>query len=102
MNKTESLYAELLEARRQAGEIDEWKFEALTFHLNQCTYTPDFVTRRKSEIVAIEVKACTKYGRVLAKDDSLVKLKWAAEAFPWIKWLMAARLRDGDWKYRSF
>jgi hypothetical protein len=133
MNKTESLYADLLEARKLAHEIRDWNFEPLRFPLTDgCTFTPDFIVvmprlhplnpplggfnRLKLranvtmgfvaalgyyEIEAVEVKACTKDGTILMRDDSLVKLKWAAKEYPWIRWRIAARLRDGDWKYRE-
>lgn len=48
-----------------------------------------------------EVKACTSDGRVLIKDDSMVKLKMAAELYPWITWRLCARLRDGSWKIKE-
>ena len=102
MNKTESLYAELLEARRQAGEIDFCLFEGITFHLaNRCSYTPDILYGCGGKVFAVEVKACMKDGRILAKDDSMVKLKVAAKMFPWITWVLAARERDGNWRERE-
>ena len=103
MNGTERAYATLLEARRLAGDIRSYHFEGLTFRLSDgCRFTPDFVVILGHGVIeAHEVKACTKDGTILMRDDSLVKLKWAAKEYPWIRWRLAARLRDGDWKYRE-
>ncbi len=109
MNKTEALYAEILEAQKQAKEIDEWLFEAVRFQLAPgLTYTPDFIVRsggalgRGGKLEAIEVKACANDGRVLVRDDSLVKLKMSPVVYPWITWTMAARRKDGTWQLRTF
>lgn len=42
-NKTEAEYGRILEARKQAGEIEWYAFEGITFKLADDTrYTPDF------------------------------------------------------------
>lgn len=43
MNKTEAGYAMVLEARRQAGAIQSWAYEAIKLRLaDGAFYTPDF------------------------------------------------------------
>lgn len=80
MNKTEQLYASVLETRRIAGEIELYKFEAVKFRLADNTfYTPDFMVMLKSgEIELHEVKG----GFIM--DDAKVKIKVAAEMYPFI------------------
>ena len=103
MNKTEWAYADALEARRIAGEIQSWTLHGITITLAPgCRYTPDFlVVLPDGSREAIEIKACDANGRVLAKDDSIVKLKTAAAdpryRYPWIRWKLAGRHRDGSW-----
>jgi len=103
MNKTEALYAELLEVEKQAQIIRDWMFESVTFHLaDRCSYTPDFIVIHSDGLPeAVEVKACMADGRLLAKDDSIVKFKVARKLFPWIKWTLIGRLKDGTWSVRN-
>ena len=103
MNKTEGAYADILEARRIVGEVQSWTLHGITVTLAPgCRYTPDFlVVLHDGSRQAIEIKACDKDGRVLAHDDSIVKLKTAAAdpryRYPWIRWKLAGRHRDGSW-----
>lgn len=77
MNKTEAKYAAELEQRRLAGLIDWYAFESVTLKLAKDTrYTPDFVVMRaNSEMEFHEVKGYWE-------DDAKVKIKVAAEKFP--------------------
>lgn len=77
MNKTEAAYAATLEARKQAGEMAWYSFEAIKFRLADCTfYTPDFAVMLASgQLEAHEVKG-------FWTDDARVKIKCAAEKFP--------------------
>ncbi len=43
MNKTESEFALMLEARKRAGEILRYEFEGITLRFANVKYTPDFV-----------------------------------------------------------
>jgi hypothetical protein len=100
MNKTEAAYALVLEAQRRAGEIAEWKFEAIKLRLaNKTYYTPDFnVWGVGGELVFHE----TKGGFV--REDAWIKLKVAAEHFPRFGFLMAQKQKDrdgGGWKIRK-
>ena len=93
MNKTETEYSNRLEALKKAGEILDWKFEALRFRLADRTmYNPDFfvVTRECFEIHEV------KGGHIW--DDSMVKWKVAAEMYPWFNWVLAQK-KKGEWGF---
>ena len=89
MNKTEEAYAELLQARKLAGEIIEWQFEAVTFKLAEDTrYTPDFaVLLATGEQEFIDAK-----GGGPIDPKSLVKIKCAAEKFPQFRFVIEQKL----------
>lgn len=91
MNKTEQAYKNTLEVMKMAGEILWYRFEGIKLKLaDNTTYTPDFfVMRANGEIEAHEVKG-------FAMDDSMVKVKVAAEVFPFRFYIVRTRLkRDG-------
>ena len=77
MNKTEEAYAAHLELRKAAGEVLWWKFEGMKLRLADNTfYTPDFnVLTRDCVMECHEVKGYWI-------DDARVKIKVAAEMFP--------------------
>jgi hypothetical protein len=67
-----------LELELPAGEILDWKFEAITFKLApDLRLTVDFfVVRPDHELEFREVKG-------FWEEDALVKVKTAAQLFPW-------------------
>ena len=77
MNATEEAYSRVLELRRAAGEVADWKFHALKLRLAKATfYDTDFmVTLPTGEIEIHEVKGHME-------DDAAVKFKVAQEMFP--------------------
>jgi hypothetical protein len=79
MNKTEQAYADYLTKRLHAGEILDWKFEPFKLRLADNTfYSIDFAIVRADGIIELhEVKGAPW------ADDARVKIKVAAEAFPW-------------------
>ena len=97
MNKTESRYAEVLEARRLAGEIRSWEFEAEELTLSdlegvKCSYLPDFrVTHLDGSISYHEVKGKHIW------DDSKIKLKWAATKYAPTPFYLC-RWEGGRWR----
>lgn len=93
MNRTEAAYAELLEARRLAGEIEAYDFEKQKFRLaNKTWYTPDFIVQMPDGMIEIhEVKAMTTKGKVRIEDDANVKLKVIAEQFSQYPFYVAAQ-----------
>lgn len=85
MNGTEAAYATLLEARRRAGHLQAVAYEAITLKLApRTTYTPDFlVVTDEGYVECHEVKGG------FTRDDARVKLKVAAHAFPWFRFVLA-------------
>lgn len=77
MNKTEALYAALLEARKQAGEIVWFRFEGIKLRLaDLTTYAPDFAVMLADNSIELhEVKGHWQ-------DDARVKIKVAADQYP--------------------
>lgn len=80
MNKTEAAYGDHLELRRRAGEVAWFKFEGVKLRLADLTfYTPDyFVMLTNGELEVHEVKGA----KAIFTDDAKVKVKVAAELFP--------------------
>lgn len=99
MNKTEEKYAEHLETRRLAGEVQEYHFDAVKLRLaEKCFYTPDFMVVLADGVVQFhEVKG-------FWEDDARVKIKVAAKAypFPFIAASPLPKKRGGGWEYEDF
>jgi hypothetical protein len=95
MNKTESAYAWILEAEKRSGEILDWRFQPFGLRLADKTfYHPDFLIVKKDCFEIHETKGA------FVRDDSIVKLKVAAEQFPWFKFKMA-QYKDKQWTMRD-
>jgi len=99
MNKTEAAYAQTLEMRRRAGEIEWFKFEGLKFRLADNTfYTPDFAVMLSSgEMEAHEVKG-------FWQDDARAKIKIAADMYPFrfVAVKAQAKKDGGGWAVEIF
>ncbi|WP_346236739.1 hypothetical protein ABDK00_014100 [Niabella insulamsoli] len=96
MNKTETLYAARLEALKHAGEVVWYLFEPMNLRLaDKCFYKVDFLVMVKTGLLEVhEVKGG------FITDDALVKIKTAAEIFPF-RFIMA-KLVKGEWEVREF
>ena len=72
MNKTETAYRDHLRALKAAGEVLDFRFEAITLKLAQdLRYTPDFfVLKPDGSIEFHEVKG----SRAIFRDDAKAKL----------------------------
>ena len=95
MNKSETNYAKHLEALKMAGEILWWKFEGVKLRLADNTfYTPDFaVLRSNGQFELHEYK-----GHWM--DDARVKIKIAAELYPFV---FIGVQKDGNtYRYEHF
>lgn len=91
MNKLETAYAALLQARLFAGEVAWFKFEGVKLRLAGLTFlTVDFfVMLANGELQAHECKG-------YMESDAAVKLKVAAAMYPFPFYLVKARLKkDG-------
>lgn len=95
MNSLETAYAEVLRARQLAGEVDRFFFESVKLRLADKTfYTPDFmVMLAGGEIEIHEVKGG------FIEDDAIVKLKVAAEMFPFKFILCQKKNKKSDWVF---
>jgi hypothetical protein len=94
MNKTEELYAQVLELQKHAGEILRWDFEPEKLRLADKTfYTPDFrVILPEGTVEFHEVKG-------FWRDDARVKIKVAAELHPYI--FRVAICNKGKWTFET-
>ena len=93
MNRMEKAFAGRLELFKKSGEITDYRFEAVTLRLTpKTTYTPDFLVVT-DHITLYEVKG-------FRRDDAMVKLKVAAEMFPFFEFILVTQDRQG-WKYTA-
>lgn len=96
MNKTEARYAQYLEARRAAGEVVWYAYEAFKLRLAERTfYTPDFAV-----LLASGRLECHEVKGGHWEDDARVKIKVAARLFPFR--FHAFQWRKGEWSMESF
>lgn len=99
MNGTEKRRAIELEAKKQAGLIAAWYYEKLTLKLADDTrYTPDlWVLENDGTITLEEVKG-------FLRDDAGVKIKVAAEMFPFrfLMYQQRAKKDGGGWKVTDY
>lgn len=80
MNKTEAAYAERLEELRLSGVVLWFKFEGIKLRLADNTfYSPDFAVMLEDGTLQMrEVKGAV----AIFQDDAKVKIKVAAELYP--------------------
>ncbi len=109
MNRTEERYArEFLEPRLLARELLWYRYECWKLVLgHKMSYTPDFiVVKADGGIECHEVKSVWSTGKVGFKDDARVKIKTAAEMYPFLTFIVAAfkspsRIRSGVWRFED-
>lgn len=104
MNKTETKFSHRLEAMKRAGDIVDWRFEALKFRLaDMTTYTPDFlVIGTDGSITLIDTKAYwRKAGKVGITEDANVKVKVVADLYPWFAFQTAWE-QGGLWQFKTY
>lgn len=95
MNKTEERYSAHLEARRIAGEILWYCFEAVKLRLADNTfYSPDFAVMAADGV--LEMHECKGFWT----DDARVKIKVAADRFPFR--FIAMRKVKAGWEREDF
>ena len=98
MNRWEAAYAQQLTAGQLIGVVRWYAFESLKFRLaNKTWYTPDFLVETfGGAMEAHEVKG-------FWRCDARVKIKVAAVAFPWVRFIAVTRSRDAgkDWLYEA-
>lgn len=95
MNKTEAAYGKLLELQKQIGEILWFEFEPMNLRLaDKCFYKVDWLVLTKD--LQLEVHEVKGYWT----DDALVKIKMAAEKFPFR--FISKQLIKAEWITREF
>jgi hypothetical protein len=95
MNKTEIAYGKVLEFQKQAGEVLWFEFEPMNLRLaEKCFYKVDWLVLTKE--LLLEVHEVKGYWT----DDALVKIKIAAEKFPFR--FISKQLVKGAWVTREF
>lgn len=107
MNKVEALYAAYLQERKDAGQIADFRYEAVTLKLADNTrYTPDFMVLGADYSVQFhEVKGREGNGPGGWMDDAKVKIKVAAHQFPWFVFVGACAVpkkRGGGFVVQMF
>jgi hypothetical protein len=95
MNKLEDSYRQYLENEMRVGRVEWYLYEGIKFKLADKTfYTPDFaVMKAGGEMEVHEVKG-------FMMDDANVKLKCAAERFPF-KFLLIKKAKGGSWDIKE-
>jgi hypothetical protein len=95
MNRTESAYGAILEARKAAGEVAWYRFEGLKLRLADNTfYTPDFAVMLSDGTLEVhEVKGHWQ-------EDAKVKIKVAASMYPFR--FIAVRREKNVWSFEEF
>lgn len=104
MNKTERRYSEYLDSELRAQRILYWGYECMKVRLaDECTWTPDFLVMDADGVITlVDTKAWwSSSKKVGVTDDSLVKMKVAAEAYPFFRVVMTW-LNEGVWNERVF
>lgn len=97
MNKTEAEYDGYLHIRQMAGQVAWRRFEGIKLRLADNTfYTPDFaVMLAGGEMEMHEVKG-------FMTDDAAVKIKIAAEAYPFRFVLVRKLPKQGGWQFTEY
>lgn len=100
MNSTEQRYAALLDQEKAAGRVLWWAFEAIKLRLAPNTHliVDFFVMYADGRLEAIDVKG----SKAIVEDDAIVKMKVAADTFPWpFKMVFPRKKSDGGgWEER--
>ena len=99
LNKTEAEYADYLEREKTRGHVEWYAFEPIKLRLADRTfYTPDFLVMLHD--LSLEVHEVKGHW----EDDARVKIKVAAEMFPFVfRAITKRRKRDGGgWDVEVF
>lgn len=101
-NQTEAAYEQRLELRKRIGEVAWYRFEGVKLRLASNTfYTPDFaVMLSDGSIEMHEIKGA----RTIFQDDARVKIKVAAEQYPFrfVAAYPIPKKNGGGWEFEEF
>ena len=100
LNQTERDYLAWL---RTLGDARIW-VQAFTLKLGpKCHYFPDFAALDAQGLRFIDTKASWNKGKTPhIEDDAVVKLKWAAQLYAPMRFLVAWKGKDGTWRHKCF
>lgn len=103
-NKLEARYERevLIPAKLSGGVVDYW-FEAITLKLaDGARYTPDYLVLDSDLVVElVDTKARWSNGQI-AREDSLLKMKFAAQRFPLFRFVAAVWDKTAGWSRKEF
>jgi hypothetical protein len=107
MNRTEQRYALHLAALKSRGRVQWYAFEHVKWRLAaNAFYTPDFlVVDADGTLECHEVKGSKRVGdkRVaLWTEDARLKIRWAANELPIIRFLAVHEHGPGTWAVEEF
>lgn len=95
MNRTESAYADHLDACKASGQIKAWYFTPIKFLLAPATtYTPDFL------VIGADDTAEFHETKGFMRDDANVKIKVSASMFPFPFFLVYKLPKNKGWDVR--
>lgn len=99
MNKTESLYAFVLESMKQTGEVKRYWYEGVKLRLaDKTSFTADFLVEMPDgqlELHEVKPRSGKKY---FAHEDAKVKIKVAAEMYPCFRFKIVWPRKGGGWE----
>lgn len=99
MNRLEAAYWEHLQAMKANGEIDDCMWQPLKLNLAPglaCSYAPDFLVVRTDGVLEFhETKG-------FWREDARVKLKVAADKFPFVFVAVTRQRKNDPWCYETF
>lgn len=110
MNKTEAAYALHLEQLKRSGAIDWFLYEGIKIKLADKTFfTPDFAVMMPDGLIELhDVKGTTtdkttKKSKPFVHDDgSTIKIKVAAEMYPFAFVVTWFDRKDGTWRQNRY
>lgn len=102
MNRNEAAYANHLNGLLRAGKIIDWVFEPPKLRLAyRCFYTPDFRVVHGDKSVAYHEVKGRKGDGFYAREDAMLKLKFAADKYREVPFVVVWPLRGGGWGQRQ-
>jgi hypothetical protein len=94
MNRLESRYAAVLDARKSAGEIRNYWWDCINLRIGaNCFYRTDFL------VMASDCTLELHETKGFMRDDALVKLKIVADKFPFRVYVV--RWVENEWEMRD-
>lgn len=103
MNKTEKAYSEFLDAEVIAGRVAWYQFDGIKLRLSDNSFlTVDFAVLYEDGGI-LEFHD-TKGSPHIVSEDAKVKMRWAAEKYPFRFKLVFPRKKSegGGWRYEEY